>query len=408
MSSVIPGDSMKEALSKKKRWLRWGILGLCLLGGALSLWLSIEKITGNISNLAGCGQGSGCNDVLGSKWSVLWKLIPVSIVSLGLYFVTACSLWIAHPVAVFLRRLAMWLFLGAAVWFTALQLWVIGEICRYCMVMHILGVSTAIGLALFEPKMLTKRALLPALPLAVIGVATLAVIQIYGPVPDTYQVDEVRGDLLQLPEQLPDELTSKTRRLSYLDGKLTFRLGEYPFMGSKEAPHVIVKYFDYTCAACRKAHLHVQQTLMRRPDEVAVILLPVPLNPDCNPHFPLRQKEHANACFLAHYAYTVWVSKPAAFSEYHDWLMNHPFVDVNDARAKAESLVGKEVFQRELRNPKVRKMMDASISHYAAFVHLNPVMPKILLGQSLLMHGKAQDADAFEASLKEKLRLKDL
>ena len=55
-----------------------------LAGLLLSGWLLFQKATGSITYLVGCGAGSGCANVLGSRWSQ-WFLIPVTALSLLLY-----------------------------------------------------------------------------------------------------------------------------------------------------------------------------------------------------------------------------------------------------------------------------------------------------------------------------------
>ena len=59
----------------------------------LSVILCIHSISGH--GLIGCTQGTSCNQVLGSKWSFLFGIIPVSALATGAYLtLLACILLI--------------------------------------------------------------------------------------------------------------------------------------------------------------------------------------------------------------------------------------------------------------------------------------------------------------------------
>ena len=75
--------------------VKWILCILSVLAFALSLWLTIQKWTGNIDSLAGCGSGSDCANVLGSKWSMVMGLIPVSVFSCLLYLVMVVMNYLA-------------------------------------------------------------------------------------------------------------------------------------------------------------------------------------------------------------------------------------------------------------------------------------------------------------------------
>lgn len=57
---------------------------LSLTGLLICGYLAGLKLAGKTSSLAGCGQGSGCGNVLGSEWPQLFG-IPVSLLAFVIY-----------------------------------------------------------------------------------------------------------------------------------------------------------------------------------------------------------------------------------------------------------------------------------------------------------------------------------
>ena len=91
----------------------------------LSVILCIHSISGH--GLIGCSQGTSCNQVLGSKWSFLFGIIPVSALAIGAYLtLLSCILLInsestAQQEKSFLFKAILMVcgaVSGCAVWFT--------------------------------------------------------------------------------------------------------------------------------------------------------------------------------------------------------------------------------------------------------------------------------------------------
>ena len=60
----------------------------------LSVILCIHSISGH--GLIGCTQGTSCNQVLGSKWSFLFGIIPVSALATGAYLTLLACILLIH------------------------------------------------------------------------------------------------------------------------------------------------------------------------------------------------------------------------------------------------------------------------------------------------------------------------
>src|SRR6266850_2648648 len=133
------------------------LLRLLMLGAiAISAYLASTALSGTA--VAGCGPASNCDKVLHSRWAY-WFGIPVSLPALLMYAaVFALTLRMGPKVPVSDQRKA-WPFLmgaavlmfGAAIWFSALQYFVIRSFCPYCMTAHILGLAAAAIILLKAP-----------------------------------------------------------------------------------------------------------------------------------------------------------------------------------------------------------------------------------------------------------------
>lgn len=364
---------------------------LSLIAIALSLWLTIEKLAGRIDTLAGCGAGSGCANVLGSKWSMVFGVIPVSVFSLMVYLGVLVSLWINKPITDRLRLLSAWLFLWAAVWFIALQLLILKTICPYCMTMHGLGAMLGVSILLLD-KNLARRMVIPSLAL----VSSMAFIQHFGPEPATHRIEQ------QAHIEFTDTSTSLSQlagpTAEFFDGKKTYELENLPHIGSPTAEHIIVKYFDYRCEACREVHEQLSSFMEKHPGKLAVILYPVPLNRGCNPYLPKGIEDHTNACELAELALKVWNADQTKFAEIHHTLFEIGELPIEAAEAMAYSLVGEEAMSNA-DQAWVNTTLKQGLEDYRAFSEKTPVMPKVLLKGSSLMQGKAKDQETFESIL---------
>jgi len=249
---------------------------LAIIASALSIWLTVEKLNGSITTLAGCGGGSGCANVLGSKWSMVFGVIPVSVLSSLVYLGILVSLCMRSVTLSWFRQLAAWVIIGSAVWFTILQILVINSFCKYCMTMHAVGVLLAVAIlvAEFGEKGRFRKRAMMLIPAALVFVACLAVVQYFGPQPVTHRVDNMTfdtssGDVHSLGDG---------RVVTFFDGKKSYNVAELPHLGASDVDYVLVKYFDYTCDACLKMHEELDVLIEKYEGQLAVVVLPVPLS----------------------------------------------------------------------------------------------------------------------------------
>ena len=88
-----------------------------------------------------------------------------------------------------------------------------------------------------------------------------------------------------------------------------------PRIGDEDAEQIVIKLADYTCPYCRDMHRQLERLLQER--QLQVLIIPVPLHPDCYPELEEVDPMHEDACELARLAIAVWMTRPAKFAEFH-------------------------------------------------------------------------------------------
>ena len=81
------------------------------------------------------------------------------------------------------------------------------------------------------------------------------------------------------------------------------------------------RLMDYTCPHCRKMHAHLREAMDRYGDQLAVVILPMPLELDCNKLVPATDPSHRGACKIARTALAVAEVDPSKFLDFHNFLM---------------------------------------------------------------------------------------
>ncbi|MEM6855282.1 MAG: vitamin K epoxide reductase family protein, partial [Planctomycetota bacterium] len=338
------------------------ILTTVLLG--LTGYLAVESLLGDGQPI-GCGdvvagasevdsgetsgEGSGgasgvtsggvdCNAVLNTKWSKLWGL-PVSGWAAGLYAVVlGVLLWRRQTGGVVLSAAATAV-VGAAAWFVYLQLFEVEAICVYCMVDHGLGVALA---ALLVWGSAAKQ-WLPGAAVGLLGTGVLITAQLASDA--AVFVNEDGGG------------TRAGQTLTLLDGRLTLNLDEEMIVGdlsqlndTSGGGRIMVKIADYNCPHCRHAH-----EVLHAMDDVAVVLVPMPLNPACNAYVnQLPRPQFLDSCELARLAIAIHRIDPQKLAEYDHWAYGDGWPNTAEAgRAFAETLVDPLQLQMQLNDPAI-------------------------------------------------------
>lgn len=361
----------------------------------------LYRARGGSKFLPGCGEdNSGCDSVLHTRWA-LWGPLPVAV--LGAFIngtVCACFLLLlTWPAAPLPWRSLSWRFLiasipmfgAAGLWFIALQAIVLRRFCLYCNMIHILGFITAsltavLAISSTDGPNLAIQGLPPigVVPViaGIIGAIGLIGVQVLWQ-PKMFQITAVEASSFltapaqhhpgeSSPSRLPtpmtqDEMTDShrptaSRTVTLLGGKVSLSVDDWPVLGSPDAEKVLVYFFDYTCDSCRQLHLLFTQVIAQD-SSLAILLIPIPGEPTCNPHISRRDPKHVNACALARLGLLVWLSDPSSFATYDEFVFaaeQPPLLSA--AVAVAQELVTKEIFDPSIADSAVDPRLQSGIA----------------------------------------------
>lgn len=400
--------------------VRWFLCFLAAAAIAISSFLLFKSITGG--SLPGCSASGtfDCDSVLATRWSHVLG-VPVSVPAIAMYLAVLIALQMSIAQKATSRRNA-WLvlitlsiaILAAAAWFIGVQVY-LGSYCLYCMTAHGVGVILAVTLLVIAPRGARKinsadpdepvdAMMIPATTLAglaILGVcltALLAASQVL--IKHTSQAD------IQIVTGQEDFDTGKDkgkeRTISILGGQVRLKPHNYPMLGSPNADHIIVYLFDYTCPNCRAMQHQLSKAVDDLGGKLGVVKLAVPLDAKCNQHVQTTAKMHMSACALAQLSTAVFLADPTKFHDYDVWLSagaSPPSVD--DARAKAVQLVGKEALEKQINSPNIDTRIQANINVYGRTG--GTVVPQFVMGNIRIF--SRPDPEQMMALFKEHLNI---
>ena len=372
----------------QRLWPLWRILlaGLILTALVISAILSWHYITGKA--MAGCGGGSPCSNVLGSRWSALAGVFPVSGLALGMYFAMLIVVFfIGADTEISVRRLAWSAILvfsgavaGSAIWFTAVQKWIIGEHCPYCMTAHIAGLFVTVlviwrvfnefeNLPGESNTMLSRRRLIRPLQVLVFVFSGLALAGILAAV------------------QISIMPSAVNQEGSLWDSQASIDYHDAPMIGSPDAPYIVTVLFDYQCSHCQKIHFMLEDAVRLYDGKLAFLLCPAPLSSTCNPYILYDVEASRNSCDLAKIGLTVWYANRRAFAEFDNWMYSFETGSrwlprsLETVRAKAVELIGRDKFDTVWSSPQVEQYLQKSIRIYGQTIQGGRSgIPKMIYG----------------------------
>ena len=381
----------------------------------LAALLARQALTG-ASRLPGCGGAADCAVLAASSWAHLGP-VPVALPAVTLYALALGGLLALEPVraagATGRERLAWaglatlsFVFLGATLWFAGVQSFVLHRYCTLCLATHLcasLGSLLVLRLAVgalesTHPGWWRGPALTAAGLLGLLVAGQLALLGGSRPAASPAAVTSQPAAVSVLsPGGLPG-------KLGLVRGRVQLAAAAYPVLGATAPPRqIVVVMFDYTCAACRANHAQLGQALARPGSGLAVMLVPTPLDPACNPAVARLRPEHVHACEYARYALAVWRAAPERFAAYDAWLMaggGEQPPPVEEARRRAEAAVGTDALARAL------TAVDAAGSLRRAGLLYQSLeageIPKLLLPDAVLSGGFSSAAK-LEAALQQLL-----
>lgn len=346
---------------------KWVAAAICAAALVLSLLLMLQSA--RVDSLIGCSAGSGCDTVLGSRWSRLFSLVPVAAFGLGAYSVLLVLILFADGLedeALAARMRLLGLVLagsagGAAIWFIYVQHRYIGAFCPYCMCVHCLGLL--LGAILLLRHCLT-RPLKTAAGAYAVGLCLAGAFALtqYLTTP-RYAYDSGRAE-----EELPD--------LSALG---------LPVIGRADADAKVMLLYDYRCSHCRKLHGWLEEIpalLAQEGESVSFVLCPVPLSKECNPYVSSDVDLFAGSCTLDKCALAVWRRDAGAFREMDDFLFGQDAFprSEEECRGRAASLIGADALEEELHSEWMRTYLSAAFELFGRTSQGKAAVPRFVYG----------------------------
>ncbi|MDR2910104.1 MAG: vitamin K epoxide reductase family protein [Bacteroidales bacterium] len=359
----------------QRLWSPWRVLlaGLIVTALTISAVLSWHYITGGA--MVGCGSGSSCSNVLGSRWSALAGVFPVSGMALGVYSaMLVVVFFIGTDTENSVRRLAWSAILvlsgsvvGSAVWFTVIQKRFIGEFCPYCTTAHVTGIfiSTLVIWRVFHEfesisGKIKSKVIVRNLQKRILGNLQIVTFVFSGLVLAVIMA-VVQVNFMPLSVNQDGVLYENYTIIDYQDA---------PVIGSPDAPYTVILLFDYNCPHCQKIHFMLEDAVRHYEGKLAFLLCPIPLNRECNQYVLDDVEAFRNSCDLAKISLSVWFANKEAFAEFDNWMFSfesgNTWLPRNTeaARAKAIELFGYDVFYNTLASPQVEQYLQKSIRIY--------------------------------------------
>jgi uncharacterized membrane protein len=360
----------------------------------ISAYLAWNSFTGG--RAVGCGPESGCDKVLQSRWA-WWFGAPVSLFALAVYsLILGASFRLGAGTPPEIQRKAWgWLVpcalvvAGAAIWFVGLQVFSVKAVCAYCMAAHASGFMAAALLLAGAPfrnapakpweserqVYVTPRVVRRAAAISVLALAALVGGQ-FAQKHHTPVVTPIAGGGTNTVT--PDRIFS-------IYDRFQLNLREVPMLGTPTNAQVAVSLFDYTCHHCRTMHPLLVEAQRQFGSSLAIVGLPMPLDPGCNQTVKRHYPPHTNACDYARIGLAVWRANREKHHDFDQWVMageNPP--PLPETRQHAAQLVGADALEKALRDPWVEETLRTSVGLYeVAYRAGQGSMPQLIIGQSV-------------------------
>ena len=400
-------------------WLKIvrGLVGVASLVTVYLAYVSLALGGG----VPGCGPDSGCDRVLSSPWAY-WLGIPVSLPGLGLYAIFLINTFSLRPDEPKKARrtlnvlsLCACVMICAAVWFVGVQAVAIQEFCPFCCTAHALASLGAIiflwNASAVGNRLAVRLDLNRAMGAGVAVVAVIAGVQLVAPTrPPPPKIVDLGDTNASVGEPKPVKVVETDPNLFPIPGtELRLKVDHLPMMGSVEATHRIGLLFDYTCHHCRDMHGYLREAVEAFDGQLACMLIPMPLDGQCNPVVEKTSKAHVDACEYAKICLAVHFSAPQKYEAFDRWLFSDhkQKKKLEVVRQHAANLVGADTLEKALASAAVQEQLQQNIRAYQLTSEnvKSGSMPQTVIGDKI-MFGAANSVDEVKAGLKDILNLK--
>ncbi len=395
----------------RARGLLLAVRLFALLAAALAAYLTAVSFSQR-GLPVGCGSGSGCDEVLRSRWSYLFG-IPMGGYALAAYLgVLGATVLAGSGQSEASRTTGRKLLITlaaciglAVIWFVSLQLFVLKAICQWCMADHLAGLATAVTIIIYVRRTAPQVAE-PTHQSAGWGRAVVSGVALAGVL---FALQLFFGESGAQFARLPGDRNADTgpgpgRVLAVLNGELPVAVDDVPLLGSAEAEVPIVLLYDYCCPHCRATHGYLVERMSSYTVPYCLLLLPMPLDADCNESVEETEPRFEESCNLARIALAVWRADRSKFAEFDAWLYEPEMPRAADeARGHAAELVGEDKLQSALADPWIDERISQDVQAYVDSGAKQ--IPMVLSPQMDGIVGRAESADELFDVLEKELNL---
>lgn len=198
----------------------------------------------------------------------------------------------------------------------------------------------------------------------------------------------------------PNQAAKKSGRLVPMNGgSIKLKAADWPLIGDPDAKHAFIELFDYTCEHCRATNKAIETAKQKLGKDLAVLVLPVPMNQTCNPLIKTSMPAHAESCELSRLAIAVWRVDSEKFKEFHQWMFQGETAPTySQAFAKASEWVGTEELNKELANSVCSQYVGRNVELYKRTG--GGAIPKMVFKQTTIV-GEFTSGDSLTDLIKE-------
>lgn len=194
--------------------------------------------------------------------------------------------------------------------------------------------------------------------------------------------------------------TPKSARLvPMLGGSIKLKSTDWPLVGDPNAKHIFIEMFDYTCEHCRATNRAIKIAKQKLGADLAVLVLPVPMNQSCNPTITKPAPAHAESCELSRLAIAVWRLESEKFADFHQWMFEGDIAPTYaNALLKAQEMVGAEALNQELAKSVCKQYVSRNVELYKRAG--GGVIPKMIFPKSTIV-GKFTSGESLTELIKD-------
>jgi uncharacterized membrane protein len=381
-------------------WWRGASIAPAMAAAMLSAMLLSRSLGGGA--LPGCGENDGCDSVLSSRYGQVLN-IPVAALAVALYGSIAIAIVTASVDATSPSRRRWGLMLagggaagGAAIWFFAVQGLLLKQWCVYCTITHTLGLLLLVMLWIIARGVMSRSAASAWTVAGLVMASALALTQTFGP--DPVVPVERAGVTANI-----DTGPGSDRVMSVLADRVRFKPHQLPALGDPDAPVVMLYLYDYTCDYCRAMHAQLDELRATYGKQLCIIMVPVPLDSQCNRLVKVTQARHQGACEYAKLAMSVWRAAPEHFEAFDKFLFTGAMPPpLDSAREKAKTLLGSR-YKAAMADAWIAEQLQHNIT-----LHTRTgagVIPRLITG-SIIISSKPASAATLMKLLQEQTPLR--